>query len=244
MRIISKDRDYYDSAMAHGQDLTAVFHRARLEIDIDLPENLKEAVKVGFHYPTQRNRLGEFFVFPFVIAFCGKLYRGIRVEERGTRRPEHDGVAGTPTHCFYDLDKYLAYCEQHKFNVAESLYFWQEDNLKKRLDAMKRFFGKQGSEEATSWLIEHKIVTMSIVHPYQERSTTRKEDAAFTINDTLKQFEFAKVFDPYAAYQEVDMFVSGTLPQSTVMPIDISDADRAKQHGFDKWSFRKMPETK
>lgn len=60
-----------------------------------------------------------------------------------------------------------------------------------------------------------------------------------TINPNLKELSFQKMFDCYSAFQEISMFIGGVLGTSENNIINISNEDRIKQYGFDKFSFRK-----
>ena len=54
-----------------------------------------------------------------------------------------------------------------------------------------------------------------------------------------------QLFDTYAAFQEVSMFVGGVLPRSTKPMIEISDEDKAHKKGHGgKYSFRTPPKKK
>jgi hypothetical protein len=50
--------------------------------------------------------------------------------------------------------------------------------------------------------------------------------------------EFQKVLDPFTAYQELEMWISGVLGQNP-QPLEVSDEVKIQQHGFNEWSFRK-----
>lgn len=58
------------------------------------------------------------------------------------------------------------------------------------------------------------------------------------LNDQLNNFEFYKLFDSFSCFQEIQMFISGTLPQSSNPMVNLSEIDKAKKKGLDEWSFR------
>jgi hypothetical protein len=64
----------------------------------------------------------------------------------------------------------------------------------------------------------------------------------FIINPLLKEYEFFKVFDTFQAFQEIQMFLGGVLGRGEKEIVQVADKYKIAQHGFDKWSFRKMPE--
>jgi hypothetical protein len=55
--------------------------------------------------------------------------------------------------------------------------------------------------------------------------------------------EFYRVLDAYSAFQRISEWVGGTLANTGNPMVAITD-DRIKahKHGFDRWSFRKLPE--
>ena len=76
-----------------------------------------------------------------------------------------------------------------------------------------------------------------------ERRKPRTSDA-LTIDPILKDYEFYKVVDAFQAFQEISMFIGGVLGRGEKEIIVVEDKYKIAQHGFDKWSFRKEPETK
>ena len=57
------------------------------------------------------------------------------------------------------------------------------------------------------------------------------------LNPILRPLEFFRVFGAYAAYQEIEMYLSNQAIPQKKMP-EISDEMKALAHGFDKYSFR------
>lgn len=239
MRIISKFHDYYDSAMAFGQDQSVVFtrHTEPLEVTKALKERFSKQ-KVFFVRGNKKHKMLMSFIH---IAFCGKTYRGIEVKIFNSTSENIHEELGEPIeikYC-YDIDTLREFLAGYKFEINLNEYSWQPEQE----PILKAFLEKQGTEEHLEFLIENKIVIM-IYYGHEAwrggRFQVRPQDEA-VLNPLLKDVEFYKVLDSFTAYQELDMFVSGTLPQSTAMPIEIADKDKIPQHGFDKWSFRKMP---
>ena len=58
------------------------------------------------------------------------------------------------------------------------------------------------------------------------------------VNPILKDMNFQVVFDPYRAFQRIDMFLSGVMQSSENKMVKISDKIRKYKHGFDETSFR------
>ena len=50
------------------------------------------------------------------------------------------------------------------------------------------------------------------------------------------------MLDPFTAYQEIDMWISGTLSYPQNFMVDIEDKYKVLEHGFDpKYGFRTRP---
>lgn len=60
-----------------------------------------------------------------------------------------------------------------------------------------------------------------------------------TWNDLLNQFEFYRVFGPYQAFQELEMYLNNLARPMKPMPV-IPDELKIQTHGFNKYSFRKV----
>jgi hypothetical protein len=240
MRIISKFKDYYDGALAYGQDKSVVFVRDQQDVDTkqEAHELLqKHTPKVRLEYKKKNDT--EMFFGPVVIVFCGKTYRGITVRRVSQLEPAKRvyGFTDTELKVFFSYEELDAYLAGYEMAIKEEKrYFWMTD----RSVEVKEFLGAQGTDELMDYCISNRFVTLTynedLPSSYNWRQVNTKQ---WTSNGNIGNLNFFKVFDAYTAYQELDMFISGTLPQSTAMPIQISDKDRIVQHGFDKYSFRK-----
>ena len=72
-----------------------------------------------------------------------------------------------------------------------------------------------------------------------EYSDFFNESFIVTSYPILSKIAFHKVFHPHTLYQELGMFM-GNIAAPDLCPVNLSEKDRITQHGFDKWSFRKM----
>jgi hypothetical protein len=69
-------------------------------------------------------------------------------------------------------------------------------------------------------------------------------DGLLHINPKLEDLEFFRVVEPYTAFQEIEMYLSGILGKEVPNLVEISDKSKILKHGHDpKYSFRKMPES-
>jgi hypothetical protein len=247
MRIVGKQKDYYDSAMAYGQDKSVVFVRNNVEIDVDtLDETVKNLITSQTRISTRffdiesKDRDKQIFEFyANKIVFCGKTYRSITVKRSFSVGPfsyrEHE------IKVFYELDTLKSYLgsrgtaltllkndQRNAFNNPTFIY------------SLEVFLASQATSELEEFCItnRHVILVYADMSPFKIVADSEKK---LVSNGYLADFQFFRMFESFAAYQELDMFVSGTLPQSTVPTITISDKDKIRKHGFDKFSFRKMP---
>jgi hypothetical protein len=62
------------------------------------------------------------------------------------------------------------------------------------------------------------------------------------VNPCLKEYGFQKFMDPYTAFQEISMFMSGVLTNNPEPPNTQTDKAKVTSHGFDpKYGFRTPP---
>lgn len=65
-----------------------------------------------------------------------------------------------------------------------------------------------------------------------------------TLNPNLSGLSFFKYKNAYKTYQDIYQYIAGVLNSPEKKMVEISDKDKVHKHGFDKWSFRKMPKDK
>lgn len=230
MRIISKFHDYYDRAMGLGQDRTVVFVRHT--------ENVKDAPAImepPYHFD-RHSRDWTARCEPFTIGFCGKVYRGIAADLQ--YRDYEAGVANV-RHCFYDLDDLAEFLAAKKMDlgaVKGKRRGWRWSYRQGWQEFMEK---PQGEVSAEAWFIECKVALLA-----WDRALMIGKELGIVRNPRLKNYEFFRVFEPFQTFQELSMFIGGVLPGADADMAKVSDKDRLAQRGFDKWSFRKMPEAK
>ena len=67
------------------------------------------------------------------------------------------------------------------------------------------------------------------------------EPKTTTKNPILKDYDFQKIVDPYTAFQEIQMYISGVLSTGDKNPQwPISDKLKAESKGFNDLSFRRQ----
>lgn len=123
-----------------------------------------------------------------------------------------------PDEFFYSLSSFEERVKGATFNYNK--------DYKRQL---KKFFEVTEQERLYEFLVEKKVISLLLF----------KNDVI--INPILSEYNFYKVKTAWEAYQEIDSYICGVLsfPQNAM--VEIEDKYRIEQHGFDKWSFRKLP---
>lgn len=245
MKIISNFHDYYDSAQAFGQDQSVVYMRKtevikeadekndqvaaifrEFEKHIDTIERMRKSVR------TKKGIL--FMLWPKVFLFCGKTYPCVMIEKSVPNSIK------TEKTFMYDEESIKSYFENYDIDLADPIKWFGYNIFKYRgSHTMKKivrdFFTKVKVNEDV--LIQSKASCLMMRIDGHRRPE-------ITVNPLLADYEFYKVFDAWSAYQELDMFIGGVLSWPHNLMIEISDADRVKQHGFDeKYGFRTRPKS-
>lgn len=256
MRIISKFHDYYDTALSYGDDASLVYLRHtsedrvledkkhKLRDLIEAEKDRQQAMSIDFYNKVGKHPI-HLRVQPMFLYFCGKTYPIYKVEhERANehyyyrRRDELSNVEYYPDkedmfrRCTeltgLDFASYAAKNNQYMYHMGR-FTTRNEEPYTKRLDSMLADIGR--SDKAGQILQEYNIPIM-LLDTYGSR---------LILNPRLLDYQVQKVIDPWTAFQEIEMYAGGVLKRQDVMTSTISDKDRIAQHGFDKWSFRKMP---
>lgn len=233
MRIISRFHDYYDSAQKHGQDNTCVYLRQRyVQYPVGIP--YKEIEKM---MPLLDTR--QLAVVSTVVGFCGILYPCFYVRAWGTDRSatcynvehlvsfiDNLGDKRIKTNLEYKRKK----SKRHFGRIADR-YYWNRTQF--TYESIGSFFEKHPPLKDDSIFFENKVPIFTCVK--KARATVE-----FTINDCLKDLEFFKIFDPYTAYQELSMYVSGVLGVGSPETIEVSNDVLMHKRGFGDVSFKTM----
>ncbi len=242
MRVISKMSDYYDSVQAYGQDKNKVFLRKEKEVNFDnFWKPLTEKVFLNRWYLNGWEN--HDWVEPIVIGFCGKIYT---LFEYHMRDREEIYYPIGKRHFLYSLDdlkSFLIKTKQKKriidlFSENKTKHNkrirWRYDS-KTTIEKMTEFFGFAGSTDF-EWIFTKLDVPIFKVK--RHRIDYYKTDYPITLNCNLKELDFQRVFDPYMAYQELEMFISNVLKLNEPEMVPIEDKYRIASHGFDEKSFR------
>ena len=243
MRIIS-GHDYYDSALAYGQDSDVVFVRKKDDFRAKIPAALMPPDNFWIYFRKSGDKLfvdrdaietGEgknhcsFRAEPVYVWFCGKRYGGV---QWGGIRGDVDILA--PSY-FWSYAELKTFVESLGYRLSiNNPYFLKGTGRQQIAD----HFDVHDFPQIEDWLIEQRITIATIVprHGRYGPAHTIQIDGP-----NLKELEFYKAKNAFQAFQEISQWVGGVLPRPGNPMVEIRD-DKVKIHkaGFDiKQSFRK-----
>ena len=267
MRIIAKERDYYDCIQAQGQDLTCVWVRKLEKVLYD--KKVKRWPFKKFKAANLRYN-GSIYAIQYVIGFCGKIYHVIGVGE---------SYYGDKTFC-YSLEDFDNFVRDNYDDKKVKIYYSKDrtyhrpkgDVIGISHKDVREFFTK-AEEEKNSFedifiengcpvfvaelLDSYRDRELKIIYHGRKEDPERPDDNAKEIdrnsgNSTwydnnfymLKDFEFYRIFPTQQAFQEIWQYISGVLGANNP-DVPVPDDETMRDiKGFDNWSFKKMPTKK
>lgn len=232
MKIIN-GKDYYDSARAYGIDPNITFVRNSKD-DI-----VYESLPAIF-FP--REGLGDYIEDRFEtvnIYFCGKFYCGVRFKNK----------------VYWDYESLIESIRISILNDNGTSWFNRcvkenYETIVKNKKIYVNYFANNG-KDMTDKMVDLGI-TIAIL---RDKGTdhTVLSNGRRTVwqrifdweldSDTLKEFNFYTIKDPFTAFQEISMWVGGVLADNGNKMVKIVDEKiRIEKRGFDsKTSFRREP---
>jgi hypothetical protein len=238
MRIVSKKKDYYDGVQGLGQDLDLVYIRDPKEVKV--PYWPFTSSPGGYSWSASPIASHQ-----HVVGFCGTLYSVLQMF------PPYNYRAGAMSsdkieymcHTIADVDAFMTKFLNEKQLEAyhggkksrTSSFGWNRfsyerfyENFEKAKDTHKKLFEENRSPIFVSTRMG------------------RDSNGPFTItfNALLRKYDFARVKDPYTAFQDIRMYLSNmAMPERPIPQLSNEDMAHSKGHG-DKWSFRRPPTKK
>ncbi len=232
MRIISKFHDYYDSVLKFGADNRVVYVREAAEVDLrnGLPEDLS-FMEPSLHARDLRTQHdASLLLQPFIIAFCGRVYPGVRLIS-----PGKPGKAPAFDESYYDAASYTARLTELglKINPGRRSRWSLSCASPLKLCDIKDFYKTPAAPAFDALVSRRTPVLVGVATLRSPVSLELHQDCA------LKPFRFYQVFNAYSAFQELDMFLGGVLAQNEdPMPV-LDDRAKVQRKGFDQYSFRR-----
>lgn len=239
MRIISKDHDYYDCIMGmsayDADDIKYIRAKKEMAYSRDIMKSFKFPEE-----PRSSDRVDRVAEMTCdIIGFCGQIYPHIVVSPRfettdSKRIVCHtiDQVKDAVRILFKDdvYDSFITPERKKRFWKRNRWNLYSYDDLRKFMEAF-------GNHDA---IFEEHKAPIFVIHRYFYPWYKQNYGNEVTINATLKDYEFQRVFDPYQAFQKIAQYLGNMAFPNKPIP-EISDEIMAEIKGFDKWSFRKEP---
>lgn len=234
MLIISKFHDYYDSAIGFGGiDKSIVYNRTEIIDDNHTNIYTKSLIEYINSFNTSKysnshinlslidNKNDITYFTVHIIGFCGKLYVCFELERFNNR----SGL--TNYEVIWDRDKIKSMFKYGGFGFKNT-----------KSNYLDEIFNKIDSYNDLTIFRECNTPIFQIKLKYGTWGHFNKANNEFVINPNLSNLKFQTKFEPYSAFQEIEMFISGVLGVNPNNTIEIDDKYKIQSHGFDNWSFR------
>lgn len=261
MRIISSFFDYYDKGIAFGIDEKQIYVRETKETLLErgsaCDEDFKnDLIGMGFTFPE--------FKDSGVIAFCGKAYPFFRVRLVAEYIPGTDNSCRM-SKTYYSIDSmekdirsdnYLDRAIHALGAKTKAEVVATKSRVESLRDDLGAFLGKR-KNRGKRYFYGHPTVSVDFDETWVGRvlddetfikngapiilaqKTGRGGQLVLKTNPRLLDYEFIKVFDPIAAFQEISMYLGNNMAKQVDPSENFSDDMKRDAAGFDKWSFRK-----
>ncbi len=225
MRIVSRFTDYYDGLRSLDREDTPLYVRETTTTDLQALTTRARADLLAQLGPLWRDDV----VPPFpdaipdaeriVVGFCGRAFAGVRAFGE----------------VCWDLDEVLALVDVRVADRGE------REIMRQQLTSTSTSRWRPGLNRAT-WA-RHVASRRTDVGPAPfialRAPVVVVSDRELVVNACLRDQGFARRVDPYAAWQELSLFLGNTLLlDAPPPPRPVDDTLKAHAHGFDGQSFR------
>ncbi len=224
MRIISDFHDYWDTAYAFGGDGGPVYERRRSTVPAAgrLKESLDRMPQRGLYAWEYR----ETHMSPVLVVVAGKAHLGFA---------RWNLASGPGTDHVYGADAALS---------AGGVVLDKGRGIGTLMGRERRHaFNRKGVEAAEADLARADLTAECVALRCPLLAVRYRgdgdRDPVTDLNPCLRDLGFMPVMDAYGLHQEVDMFVSGVLPDAGRPMVTLDDGQRRDKAGFDDWSFRR-----
>ena len=226
MLIVSKFHDYYDTAIGYGGvDKTVVYKRKTEKKEA--PDSSGDIFNRIYEEQFHKHRF-DYTVCKCVMGFCGQIFPFYHIVKKwktnGNDRIEHFYM--------YDMEEMIDFTRKEKIGQwTAKRYSRYYTRLSDR--TIKEYFAKDWSH-LHKYFRKYKAPVFLLQHKWPAKTE-------LMLNPVLRERHFAKRKDPFTAYQEIYMYLSGVLGIGEKEIVQIKDKYMLKKKGFDKWSFKKRP---
>lgn len=245
-------KDYYDVGMGLGFDKDDIVYE-RYANKVEGPQRFP-IWETGRYWGTCEKSL---WTSGYMIGFCGKLYPLIKVNIdspllSGEWACKDDRQTVACCFSVEDIDKYVQEHFPKYYNDYETPWNHRRGRTPwhagQRRVAFVEFFKKceEFARDEKSRYMRHfeENRTPIFVSRYSWNAFERRYDSWIEYNAALRPYGFMRVFDPFHAFQEINMWLNNqAVPMKPIPEIDNNTMIEAK--GFDtKTSFRKEKQKK
>ena len=249
MKIYSKFNDYYDTAIGYGIDPNVVYTRKTsfygwdskvgkiLEKYIGNWDKLSWPERIDSPFRRWTDNGSISVTNTIVIIFCGYCYVGLELYK--------SNLLGDSTYeICYNTEQIEKFFNKHNVilpkKTPKKLKKWHDSKLNIR--DFNLFWEKYPVEQSDKFIDLHFELDTPVLAIGDNKIPNT--DGVIVLNPCLKDISFFKCLDAFTTFQELSMFIGGVMGGKVPAMIDIKDEDRIAMHGFDKWSFRRLPEKK
>ena len=236
MRIISKFRDYYDSAQGHGVDPGLIYRRSTRKHN---PEGhlwkYAEIRKIGLKSPVHYCKLD---VKGHLVAFCGKLFpvwkcgndwcwTADEVGEYLKRVRKSDSLSIDEREWIDDFDEVTRY----KCDLEDEHRFLSVSRVD--IGGFVTQFKGMTVEPEIHREYDSPVLLLLFTHDWGFK------DIELVADPCLNEIRSYTQLEPFTAYQEIAMFLVIELAQPDIAPQTVGDDKTiAQSKGFNEQSFR------
>lgn len=217
--IDNKRTDYYDGVMKVAADREVRYIRTAKEIEIK---------KDNREYKDFRCLIwNSNYRFDFrVIGFCGKIFPVIYCQflSNTYSEPKQSDVV------FYSFESIEKYVQNGLIKVSA----YEMNNFRELFTKYK---------VPQNFLSDIFINNKCPIFVVRDNTQWGLGNIVIEINPMLKNYDFATIYPPYQAYQEVFQYISNFAEDRKQIP-EIDNDDKILTHGFNKFSFRKEKSTR
>jgi len=237
MRIIN-GRDYYDRAQSLGQDQSHVFVRDHDRV-ID-PLSWKsiprlELPGVSIAFDRGKRYYTGYLDHPQELALGVVVARGCKVwlADCSWQGIAWDNLTHNTRKYIWNWQDFEKSLHEHKLTLRKTAYVPRGNQL----ISPEWFQPQQSQQDFLAYMIANKIVIMTCdTEPsHQHRATFRLQANGWNLGN----MGFYRALPGFEAFQRIEQWISGVLPNNQNPMAEVTDKVRAEKHGFDKWSFRK-----
>ncbi len=222
MRIKSSFHDYYDGVQSQGQDQSLLYLRFPREVE------LKERL---FPWTNRLRHWGYDIIYNcHFVGFCGKVYPVL-----GIHHPTN--AYGDVSYCYStdDVDDFVQ--KKFKPKSVERYFSKPRRYVREAWDYSRHSMIETFFDECAAHSNQYEYLFQENHCPifvYREH----RDHCTIVYNGRLKDLQFYRFFTPFAAFQEIQMYLGGMAFPNKPIPV-IPDKIMAEIKGFDKYSFRK-----